>query len=75
MKFKHFVYLTILSFIVIYVGLGLVYFNWYSQFNQVNSTSITSRIKSTVAEKAVELIGKERFSKAYSLNTPFLSSS
>ena len=73
MKFKHFVYLTSLILIVIYVGLGFVYFNWYSQFNQVNSTSITSRIKSTVAEKVVELIGKERFSKAYSLNTPFLS--
>ena len=73
MKFKYFVYLASFILLFIYSALGFIYFNWYSQIIKVNDSSITSRIKSVIASEIVELIGNETFSKAYSFNTPFLS--
>ena len=71
MKVKYFIYLFSLLFLIIYIGFGFIYFKWFPHI--IKTETETSLYKGLVAKIIVKVIGEDKFSKAYSWNTPFLS--
>jgi len=67
-KIRYLIYLFIIFLFSIYIGFGFIYFNWYTHIISPNKI-----LQNKAAKRIVDIIGHSKFSKAYSFNAPFLS--